>query len=61
MTEQAVSEAEKYVEQALKSQRELGYKKPEGQVVEAAVTEAAAAFDALLALHDPQADVVPNH
>lgn len=51
MTKQAVDEARKYVKESLKSQKELGYRRsPQPDVVKAAVSEAAVAFDALLAL-----------
>jgi hypothetical protein len=50
MTREAVAEAEKYVRQSLESQKQLGYKRPARPVVKAAVTEAAAAVEALLAL-----------
>lgn len=56
MTRQAMSEAERYVQRSLESQKQLGYKSPGRPVVKAAVTEAAAAFEALLALRPPHKD-----
>jgi len=50
VTEQAVREAQKYVDQAVKSQQQLGYKAPATPVVKAAVDEAAIAMNALFAL-----------
>jgi hypothetical protein len=50
MTEQAVNEAQKYVEQSLEAQKKLGYAAPAKPVVKAAVSNAAKAVDALLTL-----------
>ncbi len=50
MTEQAVREAEKYIEQVLKSQQKLGYTTPGTPVVKAAVDDAAQAMLALFGL-----------
>jgi hypothetical protein len=57
MTKQAASEAKKYVQRSLESQKQLGYKSPGRPVVKAAVTEAAVAFEALLALRSPHKNV----
>ena len=58
MNKRAVTEAKKYVQRSLQSQKELGYKRPaQRDVVDTAVAEAAAAFDALLALGSPK----PKH
>jgi hypothetical protein len=50
MTKEAVAGAKQYVEQSLKTQQQLGYKKPARSVVKAAEAEAAAALNGLLAL-----------
>jgi hypothetical protein len=53
VTKEAVAHAKKYVQGSLKSQKRLGYGKPAApEVVDTAVAEAAAAFDALLALRE---------
>jgi hypothetical protein len=56
MTSQAVAEARKYVQESIRSQKQLGYRRsPRPDVVKAAVSEAAAALDALVALHAKKA------
>jgi hypothetical protein len=50
MTDKAVTEAQKYVERSLAAQKKLGYSAPAKPVVKAAVSRAAEAVDALLAL-----------
>jgi hypothetical protein len=50
VTELAVREAERYIEQVLKSQQKLGYTTPGTPVVKAAVDNAAEAMNALFAL-----------
>jgi hypothetical protein len=50
MTEQAVKEATKYVEQSIESQMALGYKRPKRAIVKEAIDETAAALRALQGL-----------
>jgi hypothetical protein len=55
MTREAVTEARKYVEESIESQKLLGYRRsPRPDVVKAAVSETAAAFAALVALNGPK-------